>query len=98
MSSGKSKLKKKKWAKGQLKDKKENLVVYTQGLYDKVCKEIPKSKVITISGLSERYAISGSLARKTIRALEADGLIKRVAKHSSFMLYTSVPEPVVASE
>ena len=96
MSAARSKQKKKKWAKGSVKDKKENVVVYDQGLYNKVAKEIARMKVITIAALSERYQISGSLARRTIQVFEEEGLIKRISRHSSFLLYTANNSPAEA--
>jgi small subunit ribosomal protein S25e len=92
MSAARSKNKKKKWAKGRSKEKKQNAVVYTQAVYDKVVKEIPRMKVITISNLSEKFQIGGALARRTITLLEKENLIKRVVRHSDMLVYTRVED------
>lgn len=47
-SASKSKGKKKKWAKGKLREKKNHHVCFTQSLLDKILKDVPvKSKVST---------------------------------------------------
>ena len=43
MAGGKSK--KKKWAKGKVKEKLANLVMFDKATYDKMMKEIPKARV-----------------------------------------------------
>jgi small subunit ribosomal protein S25e len=88
MGSSRSKQKKKKWAKGRVKEKKNNATVFNKALWDKVVKEVPKTKKITIADLSEKYTINGALARKAIKVLEDEGKIKRVVRHSAFLLYT----------
>ena len=65
-SSGKSKGKKKKWAKSKLREKKQHAVVFNKALFDKFLSEVPKKTVITIYSLVENYKISGSLARRGI--------------------------------
>eukprot|EP00735_Rhodelphis_limneticus_P014843 TRINITY_DN893_c0_g1::TRINITY_DN893_c0_g1_i1::g.25447::m.25447 TRINITY_DN893_c0_g1::TRINITY_DN893_c0_g1_i1::g.25447 ORF type:complete len:119 (+),score=39.21,sp/Q9SIK2/RS252_ARATH/77.50/6e-33,Ribosomal_S25/PF03297.10/6.4e-46,HTH_24/PF13412.1/2.1e+03,HTH_24/PF13412.1/0.00061,MarR_2/PF12802.2/0.0031,Fe_dep_repress/PF01325.14/0.0066,PCI/PF01399.22/0.012,Rrf2/PF02082.15/9.7e+02,Rrf2/PF02082.15/0.042,TrmB/PF01978.14/5.4e+03,TrmB/PF01978.14/0.027,RPA_C/PF08784.6/0.025,GntR/PF00392.16/0.11 TRINITY_DN89 len=85
-SGGKNK--KKKWSKGKVKEKVNNLVLFDQATYDKLYQEVPKYKTITPSVLSERLRINGSLARKAIRELSAKGLIKAVSNHSSQLIYT----------
>ena len=60
-----------------------------QATYDKMMKEIPKSKMITPSIVSERCKINGSLARQAIRHLEGEGLIQAVGEtHHTLLLYT----------
>jgi small subunit ribosomal protein S25e len=88
MGSSRSKQKKKKWAKGRVKEKKNNATVFNKALWDRVAKEVPKTKKITIADLSEKYTINGALARKAIKVLEDEGKIKRVVRHSAFLLYT----------
>merc|ERR1712224_200763 len=87
MAGGKSK--KKKWAKGKVKEKLANLVMFDKATYDKMMKEIPKAKLITPSVVSERLKVNGSVARQAIRHLEEKGLIESVCdKHHQQMIYT----------
>merc|ERR1712072_938173 len=87
MAGGKSK--KKKWAKGKVKEKLANLVMFDKATYDKMLKEIPKAKLITPSVVSERPKVNGSVARAAIRHLEEKGLIAHVCeKHHAQMIYT----------
>merc|ERR1712226_554875 len=86
MAGGRSK--KKKWAKGKVKEKLANLVMFDKPTYDKLLKEIPKAKLITPSVVSERLRINGSVARVAIRHLEEKGLIQTVCeKHAAQMIY-----------
>lgn len=81
--------KKKKWSKGKQKDKVENAVMFDKVIWDKLIKDIPKSKLITPSIISERIKVNGSLARQAIRILEEQGLIVRVGEPSSkLQIYT----------
>jgi hypothetical protein len=48
---------------------------------DKIFKEVPTYKMISQSILIERMKINGSVARKAMRTLEAQGLIKKVVQH-----------------
>merc|ERR1712228_1027204 len=84
MAGGKSK--KKKWAKGKVKEKLANLVMFDKATYDKMMKEIPKAKLITPSVVSERLKVNGSVARQAIRHLEEKGLIGPVGEKSSKQL------------
>merc|ERR1719316_1923161 len=45
---------KKKWSKGKVKEQLNNDVMWTKSTYDKLLKEIPKSKLITPATVSER--------------------------------------------
>jgi small subunit ribosomal protein S25e len=67
-----------------------NLVVFDKPTYDKLLKEIPPSKLITPSIVSERLKINASLARRAIRELLAKGLIKQVAQHCRQGVYTRI--------
>lgn len=51
-------------------------------------KEIPSSKLITPSILSERLKINGSLARKAIKELKEKGVIKQVIHHHRQTIFT----------
>merc|ERR1712126_532976 len=60
------KAKKKKWSKGKVRDKLNNLVLFDKATYDKLYKEVPSYKLITPSVVSERLKIRGSLARRAL--------------------------------
>merc|ERR1712020_717125 len=82
------KAKKKKWSKGKVRDKLNNLILFDKPTYDKLYKEVPNYKLITPAVVSERLKIRGSLARRALIELESKGLIKNVVKHSSQVIYT----------
>ena len=46
------KAKKKKWSKGKVRDKLNNLVLFDKATYDKLCKEVPNYKLITPASIS----------------------------------------------
>ncbi|GAB4813640.1 hypothetical protein N2152v2_000686 [Parachlorella kessleri] len=83
-----SKGKKKKWSKGKMKEKVNNMVKFDKATYEKLLTEVPKYKMITPSVLSDRLRINGSLARAAIKELLGQGLIKVVAKSASQEIYT----------
>merc|ERR1712072_45723 len=80
--------KKKKWSKGKVREKLNNSVVFDQGTYDRMLKEVATFKLVTPSAISERLKINGSLARRSIRELLKAGTIKLVDKHSNQQIYT----------
>ncbi|KAG8847031.1 hypothetical protein FRB96_001681 [Tulasnella sp. 330] len=86
-SGGKAQ-KKKKWSKGRVKDKAQHAVTLDKTLYDRIMKEVPGFRFISIAILIERLKINGSLARRAIRHLETEGLIKRIVHHHSQLVYT----------
>ena len=61
----------------------------SQSTYDKLEKEVPKYKMITVSILCDRLRITCSLARKGIAILLAKGLIKPLVLHSKQHIYTT---------
>ena len=75
------KAKKKKWSKGKVRDKLNNLVLFDKATYDKLCKEVPNYKLITPAVVSERLKIRGSLARAALQELLSKGLLKLGSKH-----------------
>ncbi|KAJ7376767.1 40S ribosomal protein S25 [Desmophyllum pertusum] len=87
-SSSGGKAKKKKWSKGKVRDKLNNLVLFDQATYDKLYKEVPSYRLITPSVVSERLKVRGSLARRGLQELLSKGLIKEVSKHHSQVIYT----------
>merc|ERR1711908_54833 len=87
-SKGGASAKKKKWSKGKVREKLNNLVCFDQATYDKMMKEAATFKLATPSAISERLKINGSLARRAIKELLKAGSIKLVDKHSSQYIYT----------
>merc|ERR1712157_404439 len=75
-AQGGGKKSKKKWSKGKVRDKLANACLFDKATYDKVLKEVPNYKVITPSIVSDRMKIRGSLARRAIKDLCAQGKIK----------------------
>jgi len=49
---------------------------------------LPSYKLITVSVVSERMKVNGSVARKGILQLEKKGIIKRVDKVGQMYIYT----------
>ena len=82
------KAKKKKWSKGRVRDKLNNLVLFDKATYDKLCKKVPNYTLITSAVVSERLKIRGSLARAALQDLLSKGLIKLVSKHRAQVIYT----------
>lgn len=78
---------KKKWSKGKVKDKAQHIVVLDQEKYDKIIKDVPTYKFISVSVLVDRLKIGGSIARVALRQLERDGVIKAISKHSKQSIY-----------
>merc|ERR1719253_135416 len=81
--------KKKRWTKGKLREKRDHRVVLNKAFWEKLQKEVPKKKVITIYNLIEGYKINGSVARKVISQLAGKALIKPVLKQSGMVIYTT---------
>merc|ERR1712115_538590 len=82
------KAKKKKWSKGKVRDKLNNLILFDKATYDKLYKEVPSYKLITPSVVSERLKVRGSLAKQALQELETKGLIRKVSAHHAQMIYT----------
>merc|ERR1711907_662615 len=80
--------KKKKWSKGKVREKLNNMVVFDQATYDRMMKEAATFKLVPPSAISERLKINGSLARRAIQELLKAGSIKLIDKHSSQYIYT----------
>ncbi|CAN3373699.1 small ribosomal subunit protein eS25B [Diutina rugosa] len=79
---------KKKWNKGKVKDKAQHLVVLDQEKYDRIMKEVPTFKFVSVSVLVDRLKIGGSMARVALRQLEDEGIITPVVKSSKQVVYT----------
>jgi len=87
-SKGGASAKKKKWSKGKVREKLNNMVVFDQNTYDRMMKEAATIKLVTPSNISERLKINGSLARRAIKELLKAGTIRVVDKHSAQYIYT----------
>ncbi|AET38149.1 40S ribosomal protein eS25 Ecym_2417 [Eremothecium cymbalariae DBVPG len=79
---------KKKWSKKSHKDKAQHAVILDQDKYDRILKDVPTYRYVSVSVLVDRLKIGGSLARVALRHLERDGIIKPVSKHSKQAIYT----------
>jgi ribosomal protein S25 len=55
---------------------------------DRILKEVPTYRVITVSTLIDRMKVNGSLARRAIAFLEKEGHIRRVVHHNAQLVYT----------
>ena len=87
MAGGKSK--KKKWAKGKVKEKLANMVMFDKATYAKMMKEIPKAKLVMVAVVSERLKVIVSVAWVCIKHLKEKGLIALVGeKHAACSIYT----------
>ena len=82
------KAKKKKWSKGKVKEKLQNLVLFDQPTYDKLFADVPKLKLITASIISEKFKCNGSLARKALKELVAQKLVRPIVTHKQQCVYT----------
>merc|ERR1712137_970419 len=85
-AAGGSGKKKKKWNPGKVKEKSNNAVFFDEATYEKLLSDVPKSRLITVSTISDKLRVNGSLARVAIKDLEAKGKIKRVSVHRSQLL------------
>ncbi|KAK5781625.1 eS25 family ribosomal protein PWA37_004519 [Arxiozyma heterogenica] len=79
---------KKKWSKKAHKDKAQHAVILDQEKYDRILKEVPTYRYISVSVLVDRLKLGGSLARVALKHLEAEGIIKPVSKHATQVIYT----------
>ena len=85
-----SKAKKKKWSKGKTRDPLDNAVMWDATTAERLVSEVPKMKVITVSIISDRLKVSGSLAREALKYLEAKELIQPANKTKSCKVYTRI--------
>merc|ERR1719470_574575 len=86
--AGGGKAKKKKWSKGKVRDKLNNLILFDKATYEKLYKEVPSYKLITPSVVSERLKVRASLARAALEELLEKKLIKEVTRHRAQRIYT----------
>ncbi|KAL6941935.1 40S ribosomal protein S25 [Hanseniaspora vineae] len=79
---------KKKWSKKSHKDRAQHAVILDEEKYERILKEVPTYRFISVSVLVDRLKLGGSLARIALRDLEGQGIIKPVSKHSKQQIYT----------
>merc|ERR1712183_217353 len=84
--TGGGKAKKKKWGKG--KEKLQNLVLFDKTTYEKMMADVPKLKLITPSIISEKLKVNGSLARKAVKELVSQKLIRPILTHKHQNVFT----------
>ncbi|KTW28938.1 hypothetical protein T552_01566 [Pneumocystis carinii B80] len=84
---------KKKWSKGKVKEKSNNTVILDKQTCDKIYKDVLSYRFISISVFVDRFKINGSLARKALKTLFDEGIIKKVGLHHAQTIYTrATPE------
>lgn len=71
-----------------MKDKAQHAVAVDKAIFDRIVKEVPTFRFISVSILIERLKINGSLARKAIQHLKKEGTIKCVVHHSAQRIYS----------
>ncbi|AFP65594.1 40S ribosomal protein S25 (nucleomorph) [Chroomonas mesostigmatica CCMP1168] len=81
---------KKKWSKSKTKEKINNKVLIDKEEYEKILKEIYKTKVMTPSNLSERFHISCSLSKKILSDLFEKNVIKLNNNLNKQLVYLKV--------
>ena len=62
--AGGNKGKKKKWGKGKMREKANNLVLLDPNTKKKIWLDLPKQKLITVATMVERFKTGGSISRK----------------------------------
>ncbi|KII63312.1 40S ribosomal protein S25 [Thelohanellus kitauei] len=91
--TGGSKIKKKKWSKGKMRDKLENQAFLDQSVYDKTVKEIGKMTLITPATVSEKFKLKVSVARHVILDMAKSNLCRIVNKSRSGLICTKPHAP-----
>lgn len=86
MAGGKSR--KKKWSTKKVGDSAQHATTVSPELKDRIWKDASAFKLVTVSVLVDRLKINGSVARRALRALEEEGIIKPVITHSTQKTYT----------
>lgn len=74
-----------------VKDKAQHAVVFEKSTLEKLNKDVQTYRLITVATLVDRLKINGSLARKALADLEAQGQIKKVVSHSKLNIYSAFP-------
>ncbi|KAF7559224.1 hypothetical protein G7046_g4946 [Stylonectria norvegica] len=83
-----AKKQKKKWSKGKVKDKAQHAVILDKTTSEKLYKDVPSYRLVTVATLVDRMKINGSLARACLAELTEKGIIKPVVTHSKMKIYS----------
>jgi len=83
-----SKAGKKKWSKGKVKENLALAVFIDKETYAKAKTDVPKMKLITVSTVSDKMKVNGSMARRLIRHLAESNLIKKLDYHHTQYIFT----------
>ncbi|CAD8192160.1 unnamed protein product [Paramecium octaurelia] len=98
-ASQRSKQTKKKWTKGRAKDKLNNAVFLDQASYKQIETQLPKmGALITVSTVSDKFKVNGSLARRCIRHFAKSGLLVPAGDQNSKQYIFTVNAQVVAAQ
>jgi small subunit ribosomal protein S25e len=76
-------------SKGKVKDKAQHAVILDKTTSEKLYKDVPSFRLVTVATLVDRMKINGSLARQCIKDLEEKGIIKPVVQHSKMKIYST---------
>ena len=90
--SSKSKSAKTKKVDSRVREKANLAVFLDKATFEKAKADVPKMKLITVSTVVDRLKVNGSIARKVIRYLADQKLIKKVDLHASQYIYTTLKE------
>jgi len=72
-----------------VKDKAVHAVIFDKALQERLNKEVQSYRLITVAVLVDRLKINGSLARRALNDLEAQGTIKKVVGHNTCNIYST---------
>jgi len=79
---------KKKWSKGKVKDKLNNKIFIDDATWKSIQKDVPGMSLITVSTVSEKYKIIGSMARQVIKILAGEGKLEQMGhQHKSLSMH-----------
>lgn len=73
-----------------MKDKAVHAVIFDKALQERLNKDVQSYRLITVAVLVDRLKINGSLARKALNDLEAQGTIKKVVGHNTCNIYSTL--------
>jgi small subunit ribosomal protein S25e len=72
-----------------VKDKAQHAVTMDKNIQERLNKDVLTYRLITTAVLVDRLKINGSLARRALADLEAQGVIKKVIGHSKLNIYST---------
>ena len=80
---------KKKWSSGKVKDKLNNKVLLDETTIANINKEIGNMRIASVSTVSEKFKVGGSIARRIIRLYLANGKLQQIGfNHHQLVLYS----------